>query len=38
MKLLFKKSDLIKGINVVMKAVSTKSSMKILECIGGGND
>ena len=33
MKLLFKKSDLIEGINVVMKAVSTKSSMKILECI-----
>lgn len=33
MKLIFKKSDLIEGINVVMKAVSTKSSMTILECI-----
>lgn len=33
MKLLFKKSDLIEGINIVMKAVSTKSSMTILECI-----
>lgn len=33
MKLNFKKSDLINGINIVMKAVSSKSSMTILECI-----
>ena len=33
MKLIFKKNDLIEGINIVMKAVSTKSSMNILECI-----
>ena len=33
MKLIFKKSDLIEGINIVTKAVSTKSSMAILECI-----
>ena len=33
MKLIFNKNDLIEGINIVMKAVSTKSSMNILECI-----
>ena len=33
MKLIFIKSDLISGINIVMKAVSSKTTMSILECI-----
>ena len=33
MKLVCKKSDLISGINIVMKAVSSKTTMSILECI-----
>ena len=33
MKLICKKSDLITGINIVMKAVSSKTTMSILECI-----
>jgi DNA polymerase-3 subunit beta len=33
MKLICKKSDLISGINIVMKAVSSKTTMSILECI-----
>ncbi len=33
MKLIFQKSDLISGINIVMKAVSSKTTMSILECI-----
>lgn len=33
MKLVCKKSDLITGINIVMKAVSSKTTMSILECI-----
>ena len=33
MKLVCKKSDLIAGINIVMKAVSSKTTMSILECI-----
>lgn len=33
MKLICKKSDLVSGINIVMKAVSSKSTMSILECI-----
>jgi len=33
MKLSFSKSDLLKSINIVMKAVSSKTTMPILECI-----
>lgn len=33
MKLSFEKSDLISGINIVLKAVPAKSPMPILECI-----
>ncbi len=33
MKLVCKKSDLITGINIAMKAVSSKTTMSILECI-----
>ena len=33
MKLNFKKSDLTESINIVMKAVSTKTAMPIMECI-----
>ncbi len=33
MKLICKKSDLISGINIVMKAVSSKTTMPIMECI-----
>ena len=33
MKLICKKSDLITGINIVLKAVSSKTTMSILECI-----
>lgn len=33
MKLIFKKADLLEGINIVLKAVSTKTTMSILECI-----
>lgn len=33
MKLTFQKDDLLNGINIVLKAVSSKSTMPILECI-----
>lgn len=33
MKLTFKKDDLMNGINIVLKAVSSKTTMPILECI-----
>ena len=33
MKLTFKKDDLLSGINIVLKAVSSKTTMPILECI-----
>ena len=33
MKLIFKKDDLLNGINIVLKAVSSKTTMPILECI-----
>ena len=33
MKLICQKKDLIEGINIVMKAVSSKTTMSILECI-----
>ena len=33
MKLLFKKDDLLNGINIVLKAVPSKTTMSILECI-----
>lgn len=33
MKLVCNKSDLLSGINIVMKAVSSKTTMSILECI-----
>ncbi|MCI8887497.1 MAG: DNA polymerase III subunit beta [Hungatella sp.] len=33
MKLTFKKEDLLNGINIVLKAVSSKTTMPILECI-----
>lgn len=33
MKLTFKKDDLLNGINIVLKAVSSKTTMPILECI-----
>ncbi len=33
MKLTFKKDDLLNGINIVLKAVPSKTTMSILECI-----
>ena len=33
MKLIFKKSDLTNAVNIVMKAVPSKTTMSILECI-----
>lgn len=33
MKLLCKKSDLLQGVNIVLKAVPSKTTMDILECI-----
>lgn len=33
MKLTFKKEDLLNGINIVLKAVPSKTTMSILECI-----
>lgn len=33
MKLIFKKSDLVTAVNIVMKAVPSKTTMSILECI-----
>jgi len=33
MKLVFKKSELLKGVNIVLKAVPSKTTMSILECI-----
>ena len=33
MKLVFAKSDLINGINISLKAVPSKTTMPILECI-----
>ena len=33
MKLTFKKDNLLNGINIVLKAVSSKTTMPILECI-----
>ena len=33
MKLTFQKDDLLNGINIVLKAVSSKTTMPILECI-----
>lgn len=33
MKLTFKKEDLLNGINIVLKAVTSKTTMSILECI-----
>ena len=33
MKIICSKSDLLKGVNIVMKAVPSKTTMKILECI-----
>ena len=33
MKLIFQKDDLLNGINIVLKAVSSKTTMAILECI-----
>lgn len=33
MKLIFSKSELSKGVNIVLKAIPTKTSMPILECI-----
>ena len=33
MKFVCKKSDLLKGINIVLKAVPSKTTMAILECI-----
>ena len=33
MKFVCKKSDLLKGVNIVLKAVSSKTTMSILECI-----
>ena len=33
MKLNFKRNDLLNAINIVLKAVSTKTTMPILECI-----
>ena len=33
MKLTFQKDDLLNAINIVLKAVSSKTTMPILECI-----
>ena len=33
MKIIFPKLSLLNGINIVLKAVSSKSTMPILECI-----
>ncbi|MBO1704336.1 DNA polymerase III subunit beta, partial [Eubacterium callanderi] len=33
MKLSFNKDNLMNGINIVLKAVSSKTTMPILECI-----
>ena len=33
MKIICSKSDLLKGVNIVMKAVPSKTTMTILECI-----
>ena len=33
MKFICKKSDLLKGVNIVQKAVPSKTTMSILECI-----
>lgn len=33
MKLIISKSDLLKGVQIVSKAVSSKTTMSILECI-----
>lgn len=33
MKLVFSKADLLKSVNIVLKAVSSKTTMPILECI-----
>ncbi|HIT91162.1 MAG TPA: DNA polymerase III subunit beta [Candidatus Merdenecus merdavium] len=33
MKLIFSKSNLLKGVNIVLKAVPSKTTMSILECI-----
>ncbi|MEG0228685.1 MAG: DNA polymerase III subunit beta, partial [Lachnospiraceae bacterium] len=33
MKLIFKKEDFLSGINIVLKAVPSKTTMTILECI-----
>lgn len=33
MKLVFSKSELSKGVNIVSKAIPTRTSMPILECI-----
>ena len=32
MKLICKKNDLLSGVNITMKAVSSKTTMSILEC------
>ena len=34
MKLSFEKVQLMNGINIVLKAVPSKTTMPILECIG----
>ena len=33
MKIIFKKSDLTNGVNIAMRAITTKTTMSILECI-----
>ena len=33
MKIICKKTDLLKSVNIVMKAVSSKTTMPILGCI-----
>ena len=33
MKIICSKADLLKGVNIVMKAVPSKTTMPILECI-----
>ena len=33
MKLSFSKTELLKGINIVLKAVSSKTTLPILKCI-----
>ena len=33
MKLIFNKADLLHGVNTVLKAVPSKTTMTILECI-----